>query len=152
VKFLTPPPDQPELFDWWRPLLAVSRRLRLERVPWPIHVDEFRFCGRFERRPRPAVWAYEHRATKGVILADWSGQTYRFIEHRRGRQAGRFTKCDVRVAIWRARVPDVVEPIWYAEEVPPYRPDARSSGALVPVPGPDGYPQRYVVPPPTNLN
>jgi hypothetical protein len=110
-----PSPDQPELFDWWRPLLQASRRARDEHIFWPIHVDEFRFHGRIERGKRPAIWVYEHRTNGGEVLADWQGQTYGFIPYRRGPSLGRFQEISVRHAVWRARLPDVVKPVWYDE-------------------------------------
>src|SRR3546814_7445157 len=35
-----PPNDQPHLLEWWRPLLLASRAARVERFPWPLHIDE----------------------------------------------------------------------------------------------------------------
>lgn len=119
MKLWQPSPDEPERFDWWRPLLAVSRRARVEKVHWPVHVDEFEFRGRVERGRRPAVWVYEHRKSGREMLADWQGRTYEFIRYRSGRQLGRFNEIDVRSAVWRARLPDFVEAISYDE--PPSR-------------------------------
>jgi hypothetical protein len=114
-----PTPGEPELFDWWRPLLEASKRARWEEVPWPIHVDQFTLGGHVERGKKQAViWVYVHRANQGEILADWGGQTYEFIRYRSGPQLGRFKRIDVRSAIWRARLPEVVKPIWYDEPSP----------------------------------
>jgi hypothetical protein len=126
-----PSPDEPEIFDWWRPLLVVSRRARAEQIPWPVHLDEFVLGGRVERGKRPAIWVYEHRANGGEILVDWHGRTYEFIRYRSGPQLGRFKEIGLRGAIWRARLPDVVEPVWYDEpparrEVAPLEPAAWS--------------------------
>jgi hypothetical protein len=153
MEWWCPSPDKPELFDWWRPLLTVSRRARAERILWPVHVDEFDFVGRIDRGKRPAIWVYEHRANGGEILADWSGQTYEFIRYRKGRQLGRFKEVKVRTAIWRARLPDVVEPVWYDE--PPRR--NREVGPLGPEPwitSPPGVRRRHLtlVPPLPNPN
>jgi hypothetical protein len=110
-----PSPDEPDLFDWWRPLLAVSRLARAERFHWPVYVEEFDFQGRVERGSRPAIWVYEHRRSGREVLADWQGHTYEFIRYRSGRQRGRFKEIDIRSALWRARLPDVVEPVSYDE-------------------------------------
>jgi hypothetical protein len=119
MRWWEPTPGEPELFEWWRPLLQASHDARVEQVPWPIHVDEFRLCGNVERGARqPVIWVYEHRVNRGEILADWGGQTYEFIRYRSGPQLGRFKRISVRDAVWRARLPDVVKPIWYDEPSP----------------------------------
>ncbi len=154
MRWWRPSPDEPELLDWWRPLLAASRRVREERIHWPVHVDEFEFCGRVERGARPAIWVYEHRENRGEMLVDWQGRTYEFIHYRTGRQLGRFNEIEVRSAVWRARLPDVVEPVDYDEPrrvrdpVEPIQPPPW-------VASPAGPPRRrhlYLVPAPTNLN
>ena len=66
----SPPHDAPHLLEWWRPLLLVSRRARLERFPWPVHLDEFRLAGRVDRKGRPDVWIYEHHENGGSVCAD----------------------------------------------------------------------------------
>jgi hypothetical protein len=119
MRWWEPTQGEPQLLDWWRPLLEASKHARLEEVPWPIHVDEFALGGRVERGKRhPVIWVYVHRANRGEILADAGGQTYEFIHYRTGPQLGRFKEIDVRDAIWRARLPDVVKPIWYDEPSP----------------------------------
>jgi hypothetical protein len=119
MRWWQPEPGEPEVFDWWRGLLRASHDARVEQVPWPIHVDEFTLGGRVERGKRqPVIWVYVHRANRGEILADWGGQTYEFIHYRSGPQLGRFKEIDVRSAIWRARLPDVVKPVWYDEPSP----------------------------------
>jgi hypothetical protein len=119
MRWWEPTAGEPELFDWWRPLLNASRRARLEEVPWPIHVDGFRLGGRVDRGgSKPPIWVYVHRRTNFEVLADDSGCTYEFIRYRSGRQLGRFKEISARDAVWRARLPDVVEPIWYEEPSP----------------------------------
>jgi hypothetical protein len=103
------------LHDWWLPLLAVSRRVREERIFWPVHVDEFALEGRIDRGPRPSIWVYVHCGSLEELLADADGRTYEFIHHRSGNSPGRFKEIRLRHAIWRARLPDHVEPIWYDE-------------------------------------
>src|SRR3546814_8859291 len=44
-----PPNDQPHLLEWWRPLLLASRAARVERLPWPLHIDEVQLVGRVDR-------------------------------------------------------------------------------------------------------
>jgi hypothetical protein len=118
VEFWLPTRGQPELMHWWRPLLAASRRARLERVFWPIYIEEFLLGGRVDRGSRPSIWVYVHKQSRGEVLADDEGRTYEFIPYRSGRALGRFKEIKVRHAIWKARLPDVVEPIWYEEPAP----------------------------------
>jgi hypothetical protein len=154
MRWWRPSADEPELLDWWRPLLAVSRQVRAERIHWPVHVDEFEFCGRVERGSRPGIWVYEHKANLGEMLVDWQGRTYEFIRYRTGRQLGRFKEITVRAAVWRAGLPSVVEPIDYDEHrrarepVDPIEPPAWVS----PSPGARRRRHLYVVPSPSNLN
>ena len=81
----SPPHDAPHLLEWWRPLLLVSRRARLERFPWPVHLDEFRQAGRVNRSGRPDVWIYDHHENGGSVCVDATGQTYKFIATPRGK-------------------------------------------------------------------
>ncbi len=107
-----PEPGEPELFDWWRPLLAAAGRARREEVPWPIHIDEFALLGRVERSPRPAIWLYRHEGG-GILPVDAGGQPYRFIPNRSGPSAGRFEEVTISQAIWGASLPDHVEPVGF---------------------------------------
>ena len=115
----SPPHDAPRLLAWWR-LLLVSRRARLERFPWPVHLDEFRLAGRVNRQGRPDIWIYDHHENGGSVCVDATGQTYKFIATPRGKGVGQFRPCPVRTALWRARLPDVVAPVWF--EQPPADP------------------------------
>lgn len=114
MQWWEPDPTEPELWDWWAPLLLVARRARADRCPWPVHADEFVLSGRADRPPRPAVWVYVHHSWCGSIRADASGRTYVL-------RAGRHVEVGVRRAIWAARLPDVVEPVWF--DAPRERPD-----------------------------
>jgi hypothetical protein len=116
----SPPHDAPHLLEWWRPLILVSRRARLDRFPWPVHLDEFRLAGRVNRQGRPDIWIYDHHENGGSICVDATGQTYKFIATPNGKGVGQFRPCPVRTALWRARLPDVVAPIWFEE--PPRHP------------------------------
>jgi hypothetical protein len=109
-----PPHDRPHLLEWWRPLLLLGAAARRERVPWPIHLDEFRLRGRVDRKDRPSVWIYAHHEA-GELHVDATGQTYKFTRTPNARAFGRFAPCDVRTAIWRAGLPAFVEPVWYEE-------------------------------------
>ncbi len=102
------------LLDWWRPLIEFARRLRAERFPWPVHLDEFEFAGRVDRRGKPAIWTYQHLVSRGFVAVDEEGRPYRFISYRTGPALGRFTECDLRRAGWLAGLPDVVEPITWS--------------------------------------
>jgi hypothetical protein len=115
MELWTPPHDRPHLFEWWRPLLLASQRARRRRVPWPIHLDEFRLAGRVVRSGRPDVWIYEHHGNGGSLCIDATGSTYRFIPTPSAKGVGQFRPCDIRSAVWRAGLPEVVEPMWYRE-------------------------------------
>ena len=125
MRWWKPAPGQPERLDWWRPLLAVSRRAQLEQVRAPVNVGEFTLGGRVDRGPRPAVWVYVHRRTSQEVLADSDGRTYDFVRYRSGRALGRFKEIDVQHAVWRARLPAVVDPDDDGEPDPPNAHDVR---------------------------
>jgi hypothetical protein len=130
MQLWTPPHDKPHLFEWWRPLLLASERARRRRVPWPIHLDEFRLAGRVIRSGRPDVWIYEHHANGGTLCIDATGTTYRFIPTPMAKGVGQFRPCDVRSAVWRAGLPEVVEPVLYRE--PSAEAEPWESGAAPP--------------------
>ena len=121
MELWSPPHDKPHLFEWWRPLLLASQQARRRRVPWPIHLDEFRLAGRVLREDRPDVWIYEHHTNGGSLCVDATGTTYRFIPTPAANGVGQFRPCDIRSAVWRAGLPEVVEPVRYLE--PPVAPD-----------------------------
>jgi hypothetical protein len=118
MQLWSPPHDRPHLLEWWRPLLLASARARRQRIHWPIHLDEFRLAGRVLRHGRPDIWIYEHHDNGGSLCVDASGATYRFIATPRARGPGRFEPCEIRTAVWQARLPDVVAPVWYDERPP----------------------------------
>jgi hypothetical protein len=110
-----PPTDQPHLFEWWRPLLIASRRLREARFPWPIHLDEMLLTGRVDRDGRPAIWVYKHAASRGELYLDATGQAYKFTKTPNARSFGRFNPCSLDAAVWRAGLPAFVAPVVYEE-------------------------------------
>jgi hypothetical protein len=114
-----PPTAQPHLFEWWRPLLLASYQARVERVPWPIHIDEMQLMGRVDRGTRPSVWIYKHAESRGELYLDAGGQPYKFTKTPKGKSLGRFTACEITTAIFRADLPAFVEPVFYDE--PPRR-------------------------------
>jgi hypothetical protein len=116
-----PPDDQAPLLEWWLPLLLASAAARRERVPWPIHFDDFRLRGRVDRDGRPAVWVYHHKDTDRELYLDGNGQPYKFVRTPNARSHGRFTKLDVRRAVIAAGLPGHVEPVWYDEPPLPAR-------------------------------
>jgi hypothetical protein len=130
----SPPHDAPHLLEWWRPLILVSKRARLDRFPWPVHLDEFRLAGRVNRAGRADIWIYDHHENGGSVCVDATGQTYKFIATPNAKGVGQFRPCPVRTALWRARLPDVVTPIWFEE--PPR--DARWDVSPESPDGPDG--------------
>ena len=107
MELWSPPHDRPHLFEWWRPLLLASQQARRRRLPWPIHLDEFRLAGRVLREDRPDVWIYEHHANGGSLCIDATGTTYRFIPTPAAKGVGQFRPCDIRTAVWRAGLPEV---------------------------------------------
>jgi hypothetical protein len=109
-----PPHESEHQLAWWAPLVRASRAARRERVPWPIHVDEFELRGRVDRRSRPSIWIYAHRRG-GELALDDTGQPYRFIATPRSAGLGQFRPCAIRRAIWMARLPEVVTPVWYGQ-------------------------------------
>ncbi|HEY9555953.1 MAG TPA: hypothetical protein VIR58_04420 [Acidimicrobiales bacterium] len=113
-----PPNDQPHLLEWWRPLLLASRAARVERFPWPLHIDEVQLVGRVDRGSRGAIWVYRHSESRGEIYIDATGQTYKYTRTPNAKSHGRFNACPVRDALWRAALPTVVEPIWYDDPSP----------------------------------
>jgi hypothetical protein len=123
MRWWTPAPGEPELMAWWRPLLKAARTARENEVPWPIHIDEFAFCERVKRDRHPDVWVYRHNGSGGILFADDDGRTYKFIEYLSGPSRGRFAEIDVRQAIWRAGLPNVVKPVWYERPPRPYADD-----------------------------
>jgi hypothetical protein len=113
MELWSPPHDAPHLLEWWRPLILVSRRARAERFPWPVHIDEFRLAGRVKRQGRPDIWIYDHHENGGSVCVDATGQTYKFMATPRAKGPGQFRQCPVRTALWRARLPDVVQSVSY---------------------------------------
>ena len=73
-----PPEDEAPLLEWWTPLLLAASAGRRERVPWPIHLDDFMLMGRVDRGSRPAVWIYKHRDSRRELNLDSTGQAYKF--------------------------------------------------------------------------
>jgi hypothetical protein len=117
-----PPDDEAPLLEWWLPLLLASSAARRERVPWPIHIDEFMLMGRVNRTSRPAVWIYKHKASRRELYLDSTGQAYRFTRTPNANGYGRFTACRIRQAIDQADLPAFVEPVWFDEPpLPPVR-------------------------------
>ena len=144
MQLWAPAPGEPALLEWWRPLLAVARLARVEQISWPIHLDEFSFVGRVDRKRRLALWVYRHGLSRGFIHADAAGGTYEWVEHRSGPSPGRFKQIDVWAAVWRCGLSNVVEPVWYEE--PPrtrYEPD------LYPGPSSDLYGESLMPPEPS---
>jgi len=145
-----PPKDQPHLFEWWRPLMLASRAARLERFPWPLHLDEIVLVGRIDRASRPSIWVYRHAEARHELYVDATGQAYKFTRTPNAKGYGRFNPCEIRTALWRAGIPDVVEPIWFADEVRPPADNDWTDAALEPEPerAPEPAPQPAAAPGP----
>jgi hypothetical protein len=108
-----PPEHQAPLLEWWTPLLLAASAARRERVPWPIHFDDFELQGRVDRDGRPAIWVYLHTRSGQELYLDQTGQAYKFTRTPNGRSYGRFTASDIRSAVHRAGLPRYVAPVWY---------------------------------------
>ena len=119
-----PPEDEAPLLEWWTPLLLAASAARRERIPWPIHLDDFMLMGRVDRGTRPAVWIYKHRASRRELNVDSTGQAYKFTRTPNAASYGRFTACRIRQAVFLADLPTFVEPVWYddppLEAAPPW--------------------------------
>lgn len=158
MELWSPPRDAPHLYEWWRPLVQASRRARVERLPWPVHLDEFRLAGRVTRRDRPDVWIYEHHANGGALCVDASGGAYRFVatpgtvrapggDAAAGGSIGQFRVCTLAEALRRAGLPGVVGRVVYTPpddtpaEGPEPQPEPRPAVASV---GGSGPPSRVI--------
>ena len=131
MELWSPPRDVPHLFEWWRPLVMASRRARAERLPWPIHVDEYRLSGRVVRRGRPDVWIYEHHANGGAVCVDHTGSAYRFVATPGADDGaiGRFRACPLAESLRRAGIPQVTGRVTYHHPDPTPAADADADEA-----------------------
>src|ERR1700729_2196002 len=100
MKWWTPEVGAVQDMAWYEPLVAVSRRARAAQLMWPVFIDDFEFFGRVDRGSRPALFVYGHLVTERSLVCDGSGITYTFVEHRTGRNAGRFKEVSLRGALW----------------------------------------------------
>ena len=74
--------------------------------------------GRYHRLSRPAVWVYKHKESRRELYLDDAGHAYTYTRTPNAKGEGRFNRCDIRTAIWRADLPRFVEPIWYDDPGP----------------------------------
>jgi hypothetical protein len=103
MRWWQPNPRDPELLDWWRPLLTAARRARLEAVQWPIHPDEFELVGRVVRGGDGAdVWIYRHETAVGFLCVDAHGSAYRFDRDSDLPEGGSFAEIALGQAVWAA--------------------------------------------------
>jgi hypothetical protein len=110
MRWWHPEPDQPELLDWYRPLLVVARKALDDEYPWCVHVQDFRVVGRVRRQGRPDVWVYACPEGGGELYVDDAGATYKFIPTPNGKGVGQFRPLDFHAALWRCGVPYAVQP------------------------------------------
>jgi hypothetical protein len=106
----SPPPDEPELFSWWQPLIAVARRVRDEHEPFAIHLDEFAFRGWVHRRGKAALSVYEYVPTRSDLVCDDDGQTYAFHWFDTNPEKGRIKSLELFSAMLAAGLPMVPMP------------------------------------------
>jgi len=154
-----PPRNMPHLYDWWRPLVQAGARARAERLPWSVHLDEFRLVGRVGRDDDRDVWIYEHVASGGSLCVDLTGAAYRFVRHApapattspdapepdegdsppaEAAPSGHFEPCELAAALRRAGVPRTATTFRYVEQ------PARAAAA-------GGSPRGEVAPPPREV-
>jgi hypothetical protein len=106
-----PDPAEPALAAWWRPLAELSRRLRADEFPWPVHLDEYDVVGRVDRPPRARVWIYRHHLGPHELALDDDGHTYRFHWSAGRGNLGRLQEIGNRSAVHRAGLTAIVEPL-----------------------------------------
>ena len=110
--------DQPHLHEWWLPLLAASRHAARTRFRGPsTSTNSQSSDGPTVGLVRPCGCT-GMAASGHVLLTDADGETYRYIPRVSDPERGQFRSIDIRAAIWRAHLPDHVEPVWYE---PPQR-------------------------------
>ena len=131
-----PPDDEAPLLEWWTPLLLAASAARRERIPWPIHLDDFMLMGRVDRGSARGVDLQAPRLPPRANL-DSTGRAYKFTRTPNAASYGRFTACRIRQAIFLADLPTFVEPVWYDEPplaaVPPWpAPRSRPSPPTIP--------------------
>ena len=143
-----PPDDEAPLLEWWTPLLLAASAARRERVPWPIHLDDFMLHGPGRSRPRPAVWIYKHRDSRRELNLDATGQAYKFTRTPNGRSLRPLHRVrHPQRRSTRPTCPDLRRAVWYDE--PPARTpchrgrapttslaDARADASRDPAPAP----------------
>jgi hypothetical protein len=131
-----PPRNVPHLYEWWRPLVQAGARARSERLPWSVHLDEFRLVGRVGRDDERDVWIYEHVASGGSLCVDLAGEAYRFVAPPGDATRGQFVPAKLGTALRRAGVPRAITAARYVE--------ARPRAAAVPESPRDVAPTRAV--------
>jgi hypothetical protein len=122
MKWWHPNPDEPELHDWWRPLLLAARHVRDEELHWLIHIDDFALFGRADRKDKPSIWRYRHLDTGLMLDVDDYGRPYKFIAYTKGPSSGRFKEIQLRHAVWRVGLPHVDDGVWWRPPSRPYEP------------------------------
>ena len=135
MRWWRPQAGEPELLDWYRPLLEVARQALDDEFPWCVHVQDFEVFGRVRRQGRPDIWVYVCTGTGRELYVDVHARTYKFVPTPNGRSLGQFRLLELRSALWRCGVPYVIQPS-LAEPLPepplepwdepaPRRPDLR---------------------------
>ncbi|MBA3653482.1 MAG: hypothetical protein H0W70_04740 [Actinobacteria bacterium] len=105
MNVVPPPVDQPELFAWWAPLIAVAERLRAEREPWTLHVGEFRFRGWVKRSCKATLSVYEYEPSGRDLICDEAGNTYLFRLFADSTHKGRLKRIERDHAMYEASIP-----------------------------------------------
>ena len=118
MKLWTPEPGEPELFEWWQPLVAAARAAMDAALPWPLSLDRFQFAGRIDRAGKPAIYAYAHVVNHGWIFVDPSGQAYEYVE-RPGRAVGAFRPVSLAEALRIAAIDRVEDARLIYDEASP---------------------------------
>jgi hypothetical protein len=140
-----PPPDQPPLLAWWRPVLRADAALRDDGHTAGLDLDALALQGRVDRARRPSVWIYRCADGAGELYLDDAGQAYRFTRTPNGPAYGRFSPCRLDAAVARlgllqprgsARRPSPEE----AGPRTPPTPGPRRRGHLTVIEGGKGHP------------
>jgi hypothetical protein len=103
MKVTAPAEGQPELFEWWCPLLAVGRRLRETGEPWTLQLDDFAFRGWVKRQGKATLFVYGYSPTGSDVICDAAGNTYQDRHFSNGERS-RLKTCERDTAMFQAGV------------------------------------------------
>ena len=97
-----PPEGEPQLLDWWRPLLYLARHLHERGHSWVLDIDQFEVRGCVHRSGRGAVTVYGFRPTGREVYVDVHGRTCLWMATPGRPSPGYFRVCDPDAALAEA--------------------------------------------------